>query len=183
MSDKKWYVNKINNELRIEKMRSFLLQDGKWLQISLANNMKLREDADVLDLNDKHPLVNISADLTNLKDVIKTRTYDYITCNAVMEHVKYPWKAISELQRILKPKGQIWIEVPFSWPYHDTAYISDKKGIQDKNFREGDYWRWTHEGLAVMFDKCNMLEYFYATPVDAQSEDYMGLCMVFKKRG
>jgi len=180
--DKKWLVYKIKNSLRLKKMADFLSNNGKWLQVSLANNAKMREDTDVLDLNDKHPLVNIHADLCNLKGTVKANTYDYIICNAVLEHVKQPWKAVSELQRILKKGGSIWVEVPFTWVYHVTAYVSDENGEQNEDFVEHDYWRWTHDGLSEMFDKCEVNDYFYATPVDAQSEDYMGLCMKLTKR-
>ena len=141
MIDPKWLVFKIDNSLRLKKMADYLSVDGKWLQISLANDAKMREDADVLDLNDKHPLVNIRADLTNLKGVVKSNTYDCILCNAVLEHCKQPWKAVSELQRILKKGGSIWVEVPYTWPYHITAYISKENSQQDIDFIEHDYWR------------------------------------------
>lgn len=183
MLDKKWLVDKIPNEIRLKKMQDFLLQDGSFLQVSLANNMKMREDAFVVDLNDKHPLVDLNIDLALLHTKIPPNSYDYIICNAVLEHVRQPWLAIEALQSVLKPYGKIWIEVPFTWVHHTTAYVSHPDRTQNHEFSEGDYWRWTHEGLDLMFDICTMIEYFYATPVDAQSEDYMGLCAIFQKRG
>ncbi len=55
-----------------------------------------------------------------------------IECNAVLEHVQHPIKAVSEMFRVLKPGGYLHIVVPFCHPVH---------------LYPADYSRWTIDGL------------------------------------
>ncbi len=55
-----------------------------------------------------------------------------IECDAVLEHVKDPVQAVSEMNRVLVPGGYLHVVVPFCHPYH--GYPSD-------------YHRWSVEGL------------------------------------
>ncbi len=60
---------------------------------------------------------------------------DLILCTQVLEHVKTPWVAMREFQRILKPGGQLLITIPHIWFYHPHP---------------GDYWRVTQEGIVTL---------------------------------
>lgn len=55
-----------------------------------------------------------------------------IECDAVLEHVRHPAKAVAECLRVLRPGGYMHVVVPFCHPFH--AYPDD-------------YQRWTIEGL------------------------------------
>ena len=61
-------------------------------------------------------------------------TFDAAYCNAILEHVPEPTRAIAELLRVLKPGGVIWVEVPMTYPYHEAPK---------------DYWRVTPDGLRL----------------------------------
>jgi SAM-dependent methyltransferase len=45
-------------------------------------------------------------------------TFDLVISVAVLEHVRDPFAAARELQRVLKPGGRIFVAVPFLQPYH-----------------------------------------------------------------
>ena len=63
-------------------------------------------------------------------------SFDGIGCFAVLEHTRMPWKVASEIYRMLKPGGKIWIDWPFLQPVH--GYPSH-------------YFNATREGLASLF--------------------------------
>ena len=59
-----------------------------------------------------------------------------IGCDAVLEHVADPGKAVCEIVRVLRSGGFLHVVVPFCHPYH--GYPSD-------------YQRWTVTGLRELF--------------------------------
>lgn len=69
-----------------------------------------------------------------------------ICCIAVLEHVTDPFKAAQELYRVLTPGGMCFVYVPFLYYFHA------EKGYY------GDYWRYTHEGLALLFKRFSTVE-------------------------
>ncbi len=69
-----------------------------------------------------------------------------IACIAVLEHVTDPFKARDEMFRVLQSGGMCIIYVPFLYYFHA------EKGYY------GDYWRFTKEGLALMFKNFSSVE-------------------------
>ena len=49
-------------------------------------------------------------------------TFDVVFSQAVMEHMKDPFKAASEISRITKPGGLVYIESAFMQPLHGVPY-------------------------------------------------------------
>lgn len=81
--------------------------------------------ADVLaDLNEPLPIDNEVADT--------------VISLSVMEHLREPQQFLNEAHRILKPAGNIILQVPFMWWVHEAPY---------------DYFRYTRYGLQYMFEK------------------------------
>ena len=68
---------------------------------------------------------------------------DFIFSIGLLEHLKYPHKAIEEFKRILKPNGKIYCEVPFLQPYHAAPE---------------DYWRTTVNGLETWLEDFDKIE-------------------------
>ena len=62
---------------------------------------------------------------------VDSETYDSILCNAVLEHVQFPDRVMSELRRLLKPGGTLVACVPFLQAYHPAP----------------DYRRYSREGM------------------------------------
>jgi ubiquinone/menaquinone biosynthesis C-methylase UbiE len=87
---------------------------------------------------------DIVGDIHNLP--FKDNSQEALSCIAVLEHVLDPFKASEEMFRVLKPGGMCMVYVPFLYYFHA------EKGYY------GDYWRFTKEGLALMFKKFSSVE-------------------------
>lgn len=57
---------------------------------------------------------------------------DGVVCLEVLEHVRNPREMVSEIARVLRPGGRVWISMPFLYPVHDAPH---------------DYQRYTAHGL------------------------------------
>lgn len=73
----------------------------------------------------------------------KDEEFEYIICTEVLEHLKNPAKAISEMKRVLKNDGTLILTTRFVYPTHDSP---------------NDYWRFTKYGLQELFKDWNILE-------------------------
>ncbi len=65
-------------------------------------------------------------------------SFDLVICNNVLEHVPTPQRAVDEIRRCLKPRGKLFLVVPFLFPLHDVPH---------------DYFRFTEYSLANLFDR------------------------------
>lgn len=83
-----------------------------------------------------------------------------VLCMEVLEHVQHPRDAINEIFRILRPGGIAIVAVPFLISYHGKSQllknpvVDAKSGVRDIDSSHGsygDYWRFTHEGLSLLF--------------------------------
>jgi SAM-dependent methyltransferase len=78
----------------------------------------------------KYQMTNIEGDYDMLLDAtnmmtISDNSIDAIICTSVLEHIFEYNKAMSEIERILKPGGKLLLVIPYGFPIHDTV----------------DYWR------------------------------------------
>lgn len=98
--------------------------------LDLGSSIKKRA-SHIINLDiEKMPNIDVVGDGHFLP--FKNDTFDAVILEAVLEHVKYPNKVISEVTRILKPGGWICVAVPFIQGYHASPY---------------DYQRYTIYGL------------------------------------
>lgn len=91
--------------------------------------VRLRPDVKNIDIED-YGEVDIVADVTKLP--LTSSSVDGFICDNVLEHVRDPQSAVSELHRILAEGGVGYVSTPFIYPFHASPY---------------DYQRWTAEGL------------------------------------
>lgn len=96
--------------------------------------------SDVLDIDKRNEVANIYADLRHCPE-IPDSSYDCIILTQVLQFVDEYEKAISELLRILKPKGALLATLPA------MSRIDVAAGIGR------DYWRWTPAGAEFIFRK------------------------------
>src|SRR5262249_54017419 len=80
------------------------------------------------------PHMNIVADFTDPLP-IRSESVDAVVSISVFEHLENAPFVISEVLRILKPGGVLYLAVPFQYPFHGAPY---------------DYTRWTLPGLKVL---------------------------------
>lgn len=81
-----------------------------------------------------HPGIDEIADVTKLP--YPDKSFDIVICLNVLEHVREFQKAISEIYRILKPRGEAVFATPFLYPLHDIP---------------NDFWRFTEFSFNKIF--------------------------------
>ena len=78
----------------------------------------------------------------------KEGEFDGMICNAVLEHIENPFKAVAEMYRVLRPGGKCFVYVPFLYAYHaQPGYYKD-------------YWRYTKDAIEMLFKDFSHLEYY-----------------------
>jgi SAM-dependent methyltransferase len=108
---------------------------GRCLQVGVRGQ-KFGPNWTAIDLCDRSPTIDSGMDVQHL--AFPDQTFDAVTCNAVLECVPDPAQAIAELGRVLRPGGDIWIEIPFVQAHHPSAEQGWK-----------DYWRVSVRGLQL----------------------------------
>ena len=74
--------------------------------------------------------IDIRSEIYNIP--LPDESVDFILCTQVLEHLKYPARALQELNRLLKPGGKLYLTVPFASEEHMVPY---------------DYFRYTRFSL------------------------------------
>lgn len=88
----------------------------------------------------KRPNVNVIGDAHRLP--FRSESLDAVFCQAVLEHVSQPPVVVAEIQRVLQPGGKLYVDVPFTYPYHDAV----------------DFHRFTRDGLRELFSNFESLD-------------------------
>jgi SAM-dependent methyltransferase len=95
------------------------------------------------------PLANIDVVGSAERLPFASESVDVIISNAVLEHVRDLPATLREMNRVLKPGGFVYIEIPFIQHYH----THDVYGVQFE-----DYRRLTKAGLRQAFEFCAPLD-------------------------
>ena len=102
---------------------------------------------------------DVAADL-NKPIPIDSQVADTVISLSVMEHLSEPQNMLNEAYRILKPGGNMIIQVPWQWWIHEAPY---------------DFFRYTPYGLNYMLEKSG----FTDIVVEAQSGFFTTWVMKF----
>ena len=81
-----------------------------------------------------HPGTRLVADIVDLP--LRAGAVRTLVCTGTLEHVPDPVAAVREFARVLHDDGVAHVEVPFMQPFHADPH---------------DYWRFTAQGLEVLF--------------------------------
>ncbi len=71
-------------------------------------------------------------------DLVYGKSFDIILAEQVLEHVRYPYRAVRNVYRMLRPSGWFVVTTPFLIQIH---------------FEEMDYTRWTPRGLKFLLEE------------------------------
>jgi SAM-dependent methyltransferase len=88
------------------------------------------------------PGVDLVADAHNMH-MVPSNSVDCVVTMSTLEHVRCPHKVVSEIYRILKPGGLVYVNVPFVFPFH---------GDPD------DFYRFSCNGVIVLCERFKRLE-------------------------
>lgn len=118
---------------------------GRKFQKEMAKYQNLFKNCDYKTLdNIAEYQPDILGDIANIP--VGDNKIEAIICKAVLEHVQEPFKAASEIYRVLKPGGKCLGYIPFLYPIH--AEVG----------KYGDYWRFTEQGLKYLFRNFSQVE-------------------------
>ena len=91
-------------------------------------------------------LADYKFDITNITQI--DESFDTIICYHILEHITNDQKAMTELYRVLKPNGNIYIQTPFKEgdTYEDDSIILPEERL--KYFGQDDHVRiYSRDGL------------------------------------
>ena len=94
-------------------------------------------DYTTTDLNS--PLADVKADICDLP--FEDKSFDFILCNHVLEHIPDDTKAMNELYRILKPGGNAILQIPQDL---DSAKTFQDDSITDPKERAKIFGQYDH---------------------------------------
>ncbi|WAC19652.1 class I SAM-dependent methyltransferase [Luteolibacter sp. SL250] len=85
------------------------------------------------------PGVDFVADVSDLP--FEAASYDIVLSTQVLEHVMDPQKVVSEMARVLKPGGKLFLTTPQSSPLHNLPW---------------NFFNFTNLGLRLLFDTAGL---------------------------
>ncbi len=143
LKNKKDFRDQILNEI---DSKDHILDIGKAMRE--RHKKIICKNLQTLDVNDygDYPdiICDICSDISDLEN-----KYDKIICIAILEHVYDPFKAVSNLRKMLRNGGRIYGMVPYLYHYHAP---------QDLKFQ--DYFRFSKDALAYLFKDFSSIELF-----------------------
>ena len=97
------------------------------------------ETADLATYTKDYSHLNYVCDVTDMP--MPDETFDMVFCSQTLEHVKEPIRALSEMGRVLKPGGQLWLTAPLFYEEHEQPY---------------DFFRYTQYGWRHMAQRAGL---------------------------
>lgn len=88
-----------------------------------------------LDIRDG-PGVDLIGDAHQLSTIFSPNEFDAVYSVSVFEHLAFPWKAVMEINAVLKPGGLCYVSTHPAWPPHELPW---------------DFWRFPLRGLQLLF--------------------------------
>jgi len=79
---------------------------------------------------------DVVGDAHELSRHFDPESLDAVFSLSVLEHLAMPWKVALEINKVLRPGGLTFHTTHQAWPVHDSPW---------------DFWRFTAEGLGVLF--------------------------------
>lgn len=112
---------------------------GKILNLGSGPRIISKEVVNV----DIHPYVGVDMVADICAVPLPSGSVQGLISENMLEHVESPERAVSEMYRLLAPRGVAYIEVPFLYPFHASP---------------SDFHRWSKEGLRKLFGQFEIIE-------------------------
>ena len=82
--------------------------------------------------------VDVVGDVHKLSNYFSSEQFDIVYCISVFEHLLFPWKAVLEINEVMKTGGYIHISTHPVWPEHEMPW---------------DFWRFPKNSFYSLFNK------------------------------
>lgn len=92
-------------------------------------------------------VADIGGDFAAIDRALEGRRFGFVICQHVLEHVRRPWVAAENIQRLLLPDGHCYIGVPWVQAYHGFP---------------ADYWRFSFPALLSLFEGLRFTDMYYS---------------------
>lgn len=96
------------------------------------------ESADFCQIDKAYGEITYVCDLENIP--VDSSKYDLVLLTQVLEHLPNPEQVLKELNRVLRPGGELWLSNPFYYEEHEIPY---------------DFFRYTQYGLKHLLHSSN----------------------------
>lgn len=120
--------------------------------------------------------VNVVGDCHRISGYLPAEEFDLVYTVSVFEHLMFPWKAVLELNKVMKTGGYIFISTHPAWPAHELPW---------------DFFRYMAGGFQSLFNDytgfelvkvsegipCRAYALVDDTPARAVSKNVMNLCV------
>lgn len=89
---------------------------------------------------DVHPGegVTVVGDSHRLSDYLPADKFDLVYTVSVFEHLMFPWKAVLEINKVMKTGGIVFVSTHPAWPTHELPW---------------DFWRFMAGGFQALFNR------------------------------
>lgn len=126
-----WFIDEVNG---MEKPRILELGARK---INQKERFGDYGEYVVFDIHEDEG-VDVAGDIHQLSRYFGEGQFDAVFMVSVMEHLAMPWKAILEINRVMKPGGLLFISTHPVWPAHALPW---------------DFWRYSKEAFPVLLNR------------------------------
>lgn len=111
-------------------------------ELCYIDRFEALENLEYITADIESPLAKLKMDIHDIP--LENNSIDVIFCNHVLEHVDDDIKALSEMQRVLRPGGWAILQVPFFYPlpketFEDKSITEPKE--REKAFGQDDHVR------------------------------------------
>lgn len=105
---------------------------------NISKRSLFRKDVDHVgfDIN-PGPFVDIVGDIHSLSSHFPPASFDVVYCISVFEHLANPWKAVLEINKVLKPGGILFVFTHPTFPEHASPW---------------DFWRYSRSAFSALLN-------------------------------
>ncbi len=118
---------------------SKVLEIGSRARSQITRKEFLPEGVEYIGFDIKEgPNVDVLGDVHRLSEYIEAESVDVVFSNSVFEHLFMPWKAVLEINKVMKVGGISFHASHQCWPLHEVPW---------------DFWRYSDQAWRALFNE------------------------------